>query len=319
MENYSTKKTEWLEFTYKNSGEAIRFPIGTVYGKEDGPTMVVLGGMHGSEFCGIQAAIDLYNTIDPEKLKGTVIIGMIYNMPAFLNHTAFVVPQDGKDPSGAFPGKLDGTYSEIMAHHFNENILSKADYYIELHGGDIPEALTPFIFAPVTGNTAVDEKIKEMAIAYNIKDIIYAPIVQSAKSSSAFAKTALRGIPSLLTESGQQGILNLDDAKVHLTGILNVLVKLGMLEGEIVNTVKRVFLERQGAIFSEAAGMWYPFVKLDQMVIKDEIIGEVRDYFGNHLADVKSPSDGKVIVIRTSPSVGVGNVIVQLYKIVGVE
>lgn len=130
MECKCMKKTEVLEFKYKNTGEAIRFPIGTISGTEEGPTLVVLGGMHGSEFCGIQAAIDLYNEIQPENLKGTLIIGTIYNLPAFINHTGFVVPQDGKNPMSTFPGKLDGTYGEVMAYHFNENIISKADYFI---------------------------------------------------------------------------------------------------------------------------------------------------------------------------------------------
>lgn len=316
MENRGTKKTEWLEYKYKNSGEPIRFPVGTIYGKEDGPTLVVVGGMHGSEFCGIQAAIDVFNAVDPEQLKGTLIVGTIYNMPAFVNHTGFVVPQDGKNPMSTFPGKLNGTYGEVMAHYFNENVLSKADYFIELHGGDIPEALTPFTIAGETGNPVVDEKIKEMAEAYNIPLIIHSVLKPSENLGGAFVKTALRGIPAILTESGQQGILNLEDAKVHQTGILNVMKKIGMLDGELVDDAKRIYMEFNGAIRNEVVGMWYPFVKLNQRVAKDEIVGEIRDYFGAHLADIKSPIDGQITVIRTSPSVGVGNVLVELHHVV---
>ena len=319
MDNRGTKKTEVLEFTYKNTGEPIRFPIGTVYGKEDGPTLVVLGGMHGSEFCGIQGAIDIFNEVDPEKLKGTLIVGTIYNMPAFINHTGFLVPQDGKNPMSTFPGKLDGTYGEVMAHHFNENVLSKADYFIELHGGDIPEALTPFVFALETGDSVVDQKIKDMSVAFNIPLVIHSDAKPSPNLGGAFVKAALRGIPSILTESGQQGILNLDDAKVQFTGIKNVMIKLGMLEGEIVNNVKRIFMEANGAIRNQTVGMWYPFVKLNQKVVKDEVVGEIRDYFGKHVANIISPIDGMITVIRTSPSVGIGNVLIELHKIVEIE
>ena len=66
------KERGWLEFKFPPTGEAIRFPVGTVHGVEDGPTLVVLGGMHGSEFCGIEAAIRLLREVEPEQLKGTL-------------------------------------------------------------------------------------------------------------------------------------------------------------------------------------------------------------------------------------------------------
>jgi len=315
MENFNMKKTEMLEFKYQNTGEIINFPVGTIFGKKEGPTLVVLGGMHGSEFCGIQGAIDAFNQVNPEELSGTLIVGTIYNMSAFVNHTGFLVPQDGKNPMSTFPGKRNGTYGEVMAHHFNEEVLSKADYFIELHGGDIPEALTPFTIQTITGNEELDSKIKDMAIAYNIPLIINAKPRPADTPGSAFTKTIYRGVPAILTESGQQGILNLDDAKVHTTGILNVMKKIGMLSGELVDTAERINLEYNGAIRNEVKGMWYPLVKLNQIVKKDEIVGEIRDYFGKKIVDIKAPIDGIITVFRTSPSVGIGNVLVELHKI----
>lgn len=315
MANRGTKKSEILEFTYEKTGETIRFPIGTVYGREDGPTMAVVGGMHGSEFCGIQAAIDLFNTIDPQRLKGTLIIGTIYNMPAFINHAPFLVPNDGKNPMITFPGSLDGTYSEVMAHHFTKNVLCNADYFLELHGGDIPEALVPFVMTMATGNHDVDKKSEEMAKAYNIKYIIRSASRANSKFGAAFAKMSLEGVPSLLAEVGQQGILNLDDAKTHLDGIMNVLAMTGMIDYSIKNTADRVYLKDNPTLRSEVAGMWYPFVQLEQRISKDEIIGEIRDYFGNHIADVKSPIDGIVLALRTSPSVGLKEALVYAYEI----
>jgi predicted deacylase len=312
----NVKKTEMLEFRYKNSGELIQFPVGTVHGKTDGPTLVVLGGMHGSEFCGIQAAIDLFNRVQPEELKGTLIVGTIYNLPAFRNHTGFLVPQDGKNPMSTFPGRLDGTYGEVMAHHFNECVLSRADYYVELHGGDIPEALSPFTMAVKSGDPALDQKILDMAVAYNIPLIIRrTPKSAPGALGSAFEKAIQRGIPAILTESGQQGILNMDDAQVHLTGLLNIMKMLGMIGGAVVDTARRVYMDFHGAIRNEVPGMWYPFVKLDQRVAKGDVVGNIRDYFGNPIVDIKAPVAGQITVIRTSPSVGVGNVLLEMHQI----
>ena len=316
MEPRNLKKAELLEFRYKNTGEPIQFPVGTIHGASDGPTLVVLGGMHGSEFGGIQAAIDLFNLVKPEELKGTLIIGTIYNLSAFRNHTGFVVPQDGKNPMSTFPGRLDGTYSEVMAHHFTECVLSRADCFIELHGGDIPEALSPFTMAVKTGDADLDRRILDLAVAYNIPLIIQrTPRTAPGTPGSAFEKAVQRGIPAILTESGQQGILDLDEAKVHLTGLLNILKHLGMLGGGIVDTAQRVFMAFHGAIRNEVPGMWYPFVKLGQRVAKGDTVGEIRDYFGKPLAEIKAPVDGQITVIRTSPSVGVGNVLIEMHQV----
>jgi hypothetical protein len=38
------KEKGWLEFKYRATGEPIRFPVGTVHGVTDGPTLLVLGG-----------------------------------------------------------------------------------------------------------------------------------------------------------------------------------------------------------------------------------------------------------------------------------
>jgi uncharacterized protein len=277
---------------------------------------VVLGGMHGSEYCGIEAAIQLYNWVDPAKLRGTLMVGMIYNLPAFQNNLGFVVPQDGINPGRTFPGKLDGSFSQVMAYYFNQEILSKADYYVELHGGDIPEALVPWIYAPITGNDAVDEKIKAMAQAYNIALICHGKVPQPPPTTgSGFIMTALRGVPAMLTESGQQGILNLEDAERHLTGLRNVLIHLNMMDGEIVNTVKRMISEQHQAIRSEHVGMWYPYVKLEDWVKQDQVVGQIRDYFGDPVFDVKAVFDGHVTVIRTSPNIGIGNVLIELDRV----
>ena len=167
-----TKEKGWLEFKYRNTGEPIRFPIGTIYGVSEGPNLVVLGGMHGCEFCGIEAAIRLFNEVDPTKLSGTLKIGTIYNMPAHLNNAGFVVPQDGKNPMSTFPGSSVGTFGEVMAYYFDQEVLSKADYFVELHGGDIPEALAPFNRWVATGNSDQEAKAKAMAIAYNIPLVV---------------------------------------------------------------------------------------------------------------------------------------------------
>ena len=314
------KEKGWLEFKYRNTGEPVRFPVGTVHGMADGPVLTVLGGMHGSEFAGIEAAIRLYNEVDASQLRGTLRVGMIYNLPAFLNNLGFVVPHDGKNPMRTFPGSLIGTYGEAMAYYFDQEVLSKTDFFVELHGGDIPEALTPFTIHPITGHADVDAQSKAMSVAYNIPLVVASKIDDPNKPPhSAFGVTAARGKPAILCESGQQGILNMAEVETHLAGLRNVLVHLGMLPGQVANTVKRMFLEEYSAVRSEMEGMWYPSVKLNEMVKKEQVVGVVRDFFGQPMTEMKAPLDGIVTVIRTSPAIRPGNVLVELGRVASKE
>ncbi len=316
----NTKATRWLEFTFEPTGEPIRFPMGTICGASDGPRLVVVGGMHGSEHAGVEAAIRLYHEVDPAALAGTLEICMIYNLPAFQKNMGFVVPQDGKNPGGTFPGSLTGTYSEAMAYHMTQAVLSHADAYVELHGGDIPEALTPFAIAPVTGNAEVDARSRAMAIAYNLPVVVSRSTSDPAKpAASGFATTALRGTPAILVESGQQGILKMSEVETHLVGLRNILIHLGMTAGQVVNTVKRRFSGEHLATKSDLEGMWYPAVAIGDTVEEGQVAGCIRDYFGNDLAEVKAPFTGLVTVVRTSPAVSVGNVLWEQDRIVGRE
>lgn len=314
------KEKGWLEFKYRNTGEPIRFPVGTVHGATDGPTLVVLGGMHGSEFCGIEAAIQLFREVDPSKLKGTLKVGMIYNLPAFVNNLGFLVPHDGRNPLSTFPGTPIGTYGEAMAYYFDQAVLCQADYFVELHGGDIPEALTPFVFHVGTGDAAHDARAKAMAEAYNCPYIIGERLMDLQQPPGyAFGLCAWRGVPAILAESGQQGILDMDWVNVHLTGLRNILVHLGMMEGQVANTVKRSYLDQYGAVRSEIEGMWYPSVRLNEVVKEGQVVGMLRDYHGQNVMEVKSKVNGPVIVIRTSSNARVGSVLIEAAHVASVE
>jgi hypothetical protein len=314
------KEKGWIEFKYRNTGEPIRFPIGTVHGVQDGPTLVVLGGMHGSEFCGIEAAIRLFREVDPSKLKGTLKVGMIYNLPAFVNNLGFLVPHDGKNPMSTFPGTPLGTYGEAMAYYFDQAVLSTADYFVELHGGDIPEALTPFIIYHETGDPHQDTAAKAMSMGYNIPYVIGEKLTDLQKVPNyAFGLCAWRGKPGILCESGQQGILDEHWVNVHLTGLRNTLIGLGMLEGTPVQTVKHTFLADYTAVRSEIEGMWYPSVKMEEMVKPGQVVGVVRDYHGQDVMEVKAKVDGPVTVIRTSSNARVNSVLIEHGRLVSRE
>lgn len=304
---------------FKCGEEDIIFPVAYIEGESEGPTLAIIGGMHGSEFCGIEAPIKLLKDIEANKLKikGKLIITTIYNVPAFRENTAFVVPKDNKNPLRLFPGEEKGSYTEVMNYYFWNEVLQDIDYCIELHGGDIPEKIANCIYVPIVDNEKTDSISKKMAEIYDIKYIIHTEMNKENKYGGAYSRLAFKGVPSILAEAGGNGLLDNLNTKVHYNGIKNIMIYLNMLENEnIKDTEERIILNYTGSIKSGIDfGMWYPLVDTGDFVKNGDIIGEIRDYFGDKIKDIKASYDGIVCILKTSPSLKENDSLVEINKV----
>ena len=147
-------------------------PVISVAGPKPGPMLFVNAGVHGGEYPAVEAVIRLGKTLDPKKISGTVILMPVLNLPAFRTRTPFVCPIDNVNPNRVFPGDPRGSYSEQMTHALINEFVVHADAYIDLHGGDIPEALVPFVICRSEAGLAdskardVAARSKQMALAF---------------------------------------------------------------------------------------------------------------------------------------------------------
>jgi predicted deacylase len=125
-------------------GDDLRIPYFDVRGDQDGPRLTVLAGVHGAEYASIAAAREFVANLDVEQVSGRIVVVPVVNVPAFWARSAFVVPADGKNLNRSFPGDPNGSYSEVLAHHVFQHLVLGSDYLVDLHAGDLPEALEPF-------------------------------------------------------------------------------------------------------------------------------------------------------------------------------
>src|SRR5205814_6800056 len=95
-----------------------------------------------------------------------------------------------------FPGDPRGSYSEQMTHACINEFVIHGDAYVDLHGGDIPEALVPFVICRA-GNDEVAKKSKGIAMAFGLPYVLtVGKPVQPAKGLSSYAAAADKGISS---------------------------------------------------------------------------------------------------------------------------
>jgi predicted deacylase len=293
-----TKVTGFLDVP----GTPIRMPLTLVRGAAPGPVLSVTAGVHGGEYPGIEAAIRTAAWLAPAEIRGTVIVVHIVDVPAFHGRNIYVCPLDGKNPNRLFPGNPSGTASERLAHTVFTEVIVRGDFYVDLHGGDINEALVPFTIMLETGDPAVDERTMGLARAYGISYVL-----QGRVSGGTYAAAAQRRIPAILTEAGGQGLLDEAALQTHLRGLRNVMKHVGIVPGEPEPTAPVTVFPRFHWVTSEHAGLCYLSVTPGTQVVEGQPVGEARDYFGRPLATVRAPANGVVMFTVTTPATNPGD------------
>ncbi|MCX5732836.1 MAG: M14 family metallopeptidase [candidate division NC10 bacterium] len=280
-------------------GLSVRMPVVIINGKADGPVFAVTAGVHGAEYPGIEAAIRLSRTLDPAEVRGALLIVPVVSVPAYQRRAIYVNPLDGINFNRVCPGNPMGTVTEMMADLLFKNVIAQADYYMDLHGGDMIEALVPFTLYYKTGNEAVDAKSRALAEAYGIPIILGSTVLRGGTYGAA----AAMGKPSVLTEAGGQGILDEPSAQTHMRGVLNVLRRFGGLPGQPEAVPVAEYYSRFVWLTAEQDCVYYPKVTVGQQVREGELIAEFTDLFGEKIGELKSPATGPVLFLVTSPAI----------------
>ena len=287
---------------FQVDGQPYRLAMWLINGAQDGPTLLVTAGVHAAEYASIAAALDLGRTLDPKTLAGRVVVVPVLNIAGFGVRSIYVSPLDGKNLNRVFPGNAGGTASEQVADWLFRNAMQQANYYIDLHGGDLIEALVPFTIVFKSGNEQVDNASLDMAKVFGIRYL-----VRSETPGSAYAAATKAGIPSILAEAGGQGIWPAEDVTRLREGVDRVMRHVGILPGPKPGAGAHTLLDRFIWLRSEHDGFWYPEVSVGDAVKAGQSLGCVKDYEGRVLQAVSAPADGSVLFLVTSLAINNGD------------
>jgi predicted deacylase len=279
----------------------LELPCFEAVGKSDGPHLCLLGGIHGGEYSSIAAVVRFMNALDTSELRGRITAVPIVSMPSFRARTAFVMPQDGKNLNRCFPGSLDGTFSEVLARHVFDELIVPSDFMLDLHGGDMVEALEPF---SLYDESAVEEQARGLAIAFGLPYVVRSAPSDAPIGGTTTGAAAAAGVPAVIAEVGGCGRLEEDAVRTHLDGIANALRHLEMLSGEV--TPARADMRSVGRFVwlrSTDEGWWEPDVRAGDEVQAGSSLGTVRNLFGDPIEYIPAPEDGVVLFLTTSPAV----------------
>ena len=278
----------------------ISIPVTLINGKKDGKTILITAGIHGCEYPGIQTAIELAREINEEEVAGNIIIIHPVNIEAFKSKVSAIVPTDKKNINRECPGDKNGSVSQQIAHFISHQCQSQADFYIDLHGGDLYELATDYVYYPGIGDDEVVSLSREIA---TMIDTEY--MVKSSARTGAYNFAAINGTPSILIERGGRGLWSKEEVIKYKKDIKMILNYLNVIIDSNYENKKKNKVEITNAVYvdSEVDGCWYPNVLPGHRVNEGMIIGEIKDFFGNTIKSYNAKINGVVLYMTMSLSI----------------
>ncbi len=284
-----------------------RIPVSVVHGSRTGPLLALIAGTHGSEYAPILALQRLRARLDPMALTGSVILVHFANPATFYGRRIYYSP-DGRNLNRVYPGSATGSLSERIAHVLTTEVIARATHVVDVHCGDGNESLRPYAYWQVTGEPALDEAGKQMALAFGLDHIVVdrerpADPLHTLYTSNTAVR---RGKPAITVESG--GLGRTDEASVGRieAGLLSLLAQLRMLEAPSVRVEHPLWIDRSQVVTSPATGVWHPVVEKSQNVATGSLLGRLSDPFGNVTHEVRAPFAGEVLYVVATPPVSQG-------------
>ncbi len=275
-----------------------------IHGARPGNTLVLTAGVHGDEYEGVRAILDITSKLDPASLTGTVLAVPVANPPAFWNGSR-TSPLDGANLARTFPGKEQGTPSEVLAYWLGESIISRADFYLDMHSAGV-KLLMPSMVGFPTG----DERARAAALAFGAPVVWSHPTVGPGRTISL---ASARRIPWLYTEARGAGRIHPDDLAMFERGITNLMRYLGMVAGRVDVRPPERWLHGDGdldaSLTATRAGFFIPAIELLDFVRAGQEIGHTVDLHGEILERFRATRDGAIGMVRAFPIVQPGDAV----------
>ncbi|MCC6929286.1 MAG: succinylglutamate desuccinylase/aspartoacylase family protein [Gemmatimonadaceae bacterium] len=295
------------------SDAALDIPVTVVHGAARGPVLALVAGSHGTEYASIIALERLITTLDPAKVRGSVIIVPLVNIPSFEQRVAHLNPVDGKNMNREYPGKPNGTQTDRASFAITREVIEQADHVIDMHGGDTDESLFPFSYWTPTGNAAQDSLSRRMVTAFGVPHIVVSRDRPRDPGASRYLENTAttRGKASFTAEAGYHGTVMPQDVDTLVNGTLKVMAALDMYDRKVPR-INPTWLTAMHTVVGQQRGIFHPLVSRTQRVSKGDKLGVTTDWWGKVLETVVAPAAGIVLYVRPIPSILAGETVAAI-------
>jgi uncharacterized protein len=287
----------------------VSLPVVITHGSAPGPVLAITAGIHGGEYVPMVAVRQFVRDLDPALMHGTIVACLQSSPVAFQQRMAFVNPLDGRNLNRSFPGDPQGGPTARLAAWLWENLLARADYYVDCHCGDLPEALDPFTGVSPGPDGVLDERARAMADCFDVPRLIVDPL-----AGSTIRAAALAGTPAVLIEVGGEGRWSQEEADIQRNGLRRVAALIGILPAEEGTRPRLPLFGDAADVLSEHPGLWYPEVAPGAAVAEGTRLGRLEDPFGDVIQEILAPTAGVLIYGLSSLAAVEGSLLASIAR-----
>jgi predicted deacylase len=290
-----------LEVAKLHTRTTVKVPVIIERSINPGPVVLLLAGIHGDETNGVGIIREIIDQNINKPIKGTIICIPVFNIFGYLIQTREF--PDGRDLNRMFPGSQNGSLASQFAYQFTKEIAPFVDYVIDFHtGGGERDNI-----AQIRCNKD-DEKALELAKVFNPPMIVFSNNITKSLRDTLHKM----GKTILLFEGGKSKELNPTIINEGVNGTKNVLISLGLIEGEITVRASPIFIEKAKWLRASHSGMFKIMAKNGTSVKKREVLGVIQDPFGEFKKKIYAPHNCHVFCINKTPIVNKGDALFHL-------
>ena len=295
-----------LEFSIAKlySSTKVEIPVIIERAEEEGPTVLLTGGIHGDEINGVEIVRQLIARDLNKPKRGTTISIPILNIFGFINADRDF--PDGRDLNRIFPGSKTGSLASRVAYHFTKKILPLADYCMDFHTGGASRFNAPQIrVAPD------DPELLELAKIFNAPFTVLSKNIKRSYRSTCHNM----GKHILLFEGGKSLESNKEVVTTGVNGVLRVLDSLDMLQSTAEpkkESNPSILIEKSRWVRAQKSGLLHVKVACNKYVEKGEFLATITDPYGTMRHKVLAPNSGYIINVNHAPIVHQGDAIFHL-------
>lgn len=279
-----------IPVTTRSSGEPLNITVHAIRGTHPGPTLAVLGALHGDATFGPTVIRAAASGLDPTIMRGTVLLVSVANPIAFetgTRNTGQGWNTDMTNLNRVFPGTKEGWVTQQLAAALSDCVIAPADAVISYHCGTD----TAIDYTLVVGDSTEQERHVFNFARLMCTSFIYVHAGYPYEGTlDGYAKSL--GKLCLVAEQGGQtmppGYSDLARRRLY-----NVMKGLGILPGEPEGAEQLVMRGQRTLLRAHSGGMFVPALSVTHL-------GQVLEG-GHHLGDVVDAHTFEVVQELRAP------------------
>ena len=239
-----------------------------------GPAVALMAGVHGDEWEGQAAILELWH-----QLPGILNRGTVYLLPAANAEASLagrrLSPNDGGNLNRAFLGPPARGYTESVAAALEAKLLPRVEALVDVHSGGASLRYLPSSVITRYGQDALDPRLPALARAFGLPHCIY---FRGTEAGSMPAAASRHGVLRLSAEIGggaETGQALVDRCREGLLGCLN---ELGLLDRELARPDPPALYDLDApaaTLRAHGPGVFIPGVELGQRISARQRVGRL--------------------------------------------